>query len=373
MAAPDLARRTTVAVAKIGTDDPGANIVGAPQPRLTIARALLDLATTYDPATIDAVKVICLEPGVYVTPAFELPPNVFIEADPDAEGGSNGQVVISLTGNITLATAWQNNVDAVGGFRGVTITAEENGDINGILPTPGGAPTNRTLTFENVRIGGATSVTLEATGSLDFLQLRDVVMENSNGQFSVIGFNATIVGLQSACQIVLSDSLTNELSAQATGIFMSGGMPGNAQGVTIISQTNDVNVRLGNSTIQLLTLENDGAATLTVYADADSIPLAGNISYVGSATTANLIRTTDSGAIAGAVASVGGSFAMVGGIASVGNVAVLVSSGIVLTRRTVNGAATGTFLVTVNPGGGGFTVAGGAVTDNGTYNYKVLN
>lgn len=297
MAAPDLARRTTVFVAKIGTDDAGYNIVGSPQPRLTISTALADLAAGYDAATPAAPKTIALEPGTYVTPAFALPPNVFIEADPDAQGGSNAEVIISLSGNITLSTGWQANTTAVGGFRGVTIRQTTSQNLDFTMPTPTAGNPTRRITLEDVRTD-VDNLVFEATGTADRLSLKEVVQDGTAAQsvhFS--GGTQTIDNFRSAAPVTFDDTGAIAASIQAYGIFTTATPSATTPGVTFNSTVAGVLARMGGCDNRNLTLNRGGAGALTVYADAISIPLAANISYAGTATTANLIRTTDQGAV----------------------------------------------------------------------------
>lgn len=297
MAAPDLARRTTVFIGKIGTDDAGYNIVGAPQPRLTIATALADLVSGYDAATPTAPKTIALEPGTYVTPAFALPPNVFIEADPDAQGGSNAEVVISLQGNVTLSSGWTANTTAVGGFRGVTIRQTSSQNLDFTMPTPSAGNPTRRITLEDVRTD-VDNLIFEATGSGDRLSLKEVVHDGTASQLiHFSGGTQTIDNLRSGAPITFDDTGGIAASIQAYGIFLTATPSATTPGVSFNSTVAGVIARMGACDNRSLTLNRGGAGALTVYADAISIPLAANITYAGTATTANLIRTTDEGGL----------------------------------------------------------------------------
>lgn len=307
MAAPDLTKRTTVFIAKIGTDDAGYNVVGAPQPRLTIAQALADLAAMYNAATPAEPKTISLEPGTYTTPAFALPPNIFIEADPDAEGGSNGECIILLTGNITLAAAWSANTAAVGGFRGVTIR-QEAGAIDLTMPTPVAGNPARVVYLENVRTD-TPSLSWEATSSADALRVTDVIYDGAAG--SAIEFSAgaqQINNLQSNCPVLMNDTATIAAAVNVYGLYIVAAPGAVAPGVTFASSGGGLTARIGASDVRALTLNEAGAAQITVYADAVSIPLVANITFAGTAVNADLVRTTDANAIsgAGAVSSVTG-------------------------------------------------------------------
>ncbi len=301
MAAPDLSQRTTVFVAKIGTDDPGYNIVGAPQPRLSIAQALADLASGYNAATPTAPKVISLEPGIYNTVAFALPPNVFIQADPDAEGGSNGECVINLSGNITLSSGWTANTAAIGGFRGVTIRQTTSQNVDFTMPVPvAGNPTRR-ISLEDVRTS-VDNVLFEATGTGDILHVNGFVQDGTSAQ--VVDFSGgtqVINDFQSAAIVTIDDTGGIATDAQIYENVVTSA----AGGIVFKSSVAGVTARMGSSDNRFLTLNRTGAGALTVSADAISIPLAANITYLGTATTANLIRTTDSGGFAPGTAATG--------------------------------------------------------------------
>src|SRR4051812_43005173 len=100
MAAPDLTQRETVFVQKEGTDDAGANAVGAPQSRLTIAAALADLAANYRAATSTFFHVVAVGPGTFIEAGIVLPPWTFINGSCDGEGQPT--TIVLLTADITL-------------------------------------------------------------------------------------------------------------------------------------------------------------------------------------------------------------------------------------------------------------------------------
>ncbi|MGH6644210.1 MAG: hypothetical protein ACRED3_16100, partial [Bradyrhizobium sp.] len=299
MPAVDYARRTSAFVAKWGSDDAGLNVVGAPQARLTIAQALADIATAYDAATPAAPKIIAMEPGTYVTPAFQWPPNVFIEADPDAQSGSNAEVIILLTGNITLAATWSINTAAVGGMRGLTIRQETSAAIDLTMPPPLSGNPARTFTIEDVRTN-VDSLSYEATSTADVLQVTKVTQDGNTGdtvEFS--GGAQTIVGLQSAAPVLFNDTATIAAAINANSIYTIAAPGATTPGVTFASSTGGLTARMGFCDNRALTLNRAGAAAITVYADAVSIPLAANLTFAGTAVNADLVRTTDGGGTSG--------------------------------------------------------------------------
>lgn len=336
MAAPDLSRRTTVFIAKIGTDDSGYNVVGAPQPRLTIAQALADLVSGYDAATPTAPKVLALEPGTYTTPAFALPPNVFIEADPDAQGGSNAQVIISLQGNITLSSGWTANTTAVGGFRGVTIRQTTSQNLDFTMPVPSAGSPTRRITLEDVRTD-VDNLVFQATGSGDRISLKEVVQDGTSSQLCHFsGGTHTINNLQTNAPITFDDTGGIAASIQAYGLFLTATPSATTPGVTFNSTVAGVLARMGGCDNRSLTLNRAGAGTLTVYADAISIPLVANITYAGTATTANLIRTTDMGGLSPTGGGATGTLAFSN---AAGNTTVSPSAHVWTAQGTFTGAA----------------------------------
>ena len=68
--------------------------------------------------------------------------------------------------------------------------------------------------------------------------------------------------------------------------------------------------------------------------------------------------------------AVKGVFTLTGGAATVADTSVTANSVILTTIKTVNGTRS-SFLITPNAGVG-FSVSGGAGTDNGTYNYAII-
>jgi hypothetical protein len=294
MAAPDLAKRYSAFVSKLGTDDAGNNPLGAPNAWLTIAAALADLAANYEAATPTAPKYISFEAGTYTTPAFALPPNVFIQADPDGAPGSDGEVIISLTGNITLAAGWSANATAVGGFRGVTIrqTTAQNFDLT--LPAPVAGTPSRTLTMSDVRLD-CDVVNIEGVASGDVVNITKVTHDGGTADtFTIEAITANVEGLRHNGILTFIDSASRSLVAQVQGLFT----PNATAGVVCSSiAATGCTVVLGGCTNRNLTLNETAPGVISVSADAISIPLAANLFFTGTATNADLIRLTDSGGI----------------------------------------------------------------------------
>jgi hypothetical protein len=293
MAAPDLAKRYSAFVSKLGTDDAGNNPLGSPNAWLTIAAALADLAANYEAATAAAPKYISLGAGTYTTPAFALPPNVFIEADPDGAPGSDGEVIISLTGNITLAAAWNANATAIGGFRGVTIrqTTAQNFDLT--LPAPTAGTPSRTLIMRDVRLD-CDLVNLEGIASGDVANITNVTHDGGTADtFTIEGIVANVEGLRHNGVLTFIDSATRPLVAQVQGLFTP-----NATGSVVCNSIGaGTTVTMGGCTNRNLTISETAPGVIAVLADAVSIPLAANLSFTGTATNADLTRLNDGGAI----------------------------------------------------------------------------
>ncbi len=324
-AAPVLANRSAAFVAKWGTDDAGYNAVGRPMAFLTIAAALADLAANYPTASATAPHVVSLEPGTYNTPAFALPPFTFIVGNPDGPTDPTGCVVINLTGNVTLAAGWSVNQTAFGGFENITLRQTTAQTIDLTMPVPAAGNPARTLVLRNVR-HDADSLSYEATSTADAIQTSGLIQDGNSGDAMEFSAGAQFHSdMTSAAPVLFNDTATIAAAIQAKGIFTSAAPSAVAPGISFVSSTGNVAARIGYSDVRALTLNRGGAGSLAVYADAVSIPLTANVTYAGTATTANLIRTTDAGGIGPAAGTFYG-----------------------LNGQTIVGGAAGSWVVTAN-------------------------
>lgn len=300
MAAPDLTQRNVCFVSKLGTDDAGYNAVGAPQPRLTIAAALADLAANYPAASATNPLFISIEGGDYTTPAFALPPFTYIVGNPDSQADPTAAVIINLTGNVTLSSGWSVNQTAFGGFANLTFRQTTSQNIDLTLPAPASGNPVRTISMRNIRTD-CDSVSYEATSTADVIQITGLVHDgNSAAAIEISGGAQLINNVLTAAVMTINDSATIGAVSQAYGIFVT-----SAAGRLICASTiaAGCTVRLGACDLRFLTLSETAPGVIAVAADAVSIPLVGNITFSGTAVNADLTRTTDSNAIAGGSAN----------------------------------------------------------------------
>lgn len=295
MAAPNLALRCVCFVGKVGSDDPGYNPVGAPQARLTIAAALADLAANYPAATAANPHVVSVEPGVYPTPAFALPPNTYICLAHDGPVRPVGAVVLEMEGDITLGAGWAAAGTHRGGFTDITIRQTASETLDFTMPAALGV-VDRKLELNGLR-WDADALIFSASDITDTLNVFDC--QNDSGDFAQTAtFEGGIVFVKNLTfpgVLTVQSTATLEIAAQIYGLQIT-----DAAGELVCNAvTQDATMRLGNCDNQNLTLGESGGAIITVYADAPSIPLVANISFTGTAADGDLIRTTDTGAIAG--------------------------------------------------------------------------
>lgn len=295
MAAVNYANRMFCAVQKFGSDDAGLNPVGAPQARLTIAAALADLAANYPAASSTNYHIVTVGPGVYQEDPIALPLWTFIDGTCDGEGQPTAFISFGAGGGFSLSGAWNANASARGGLSNITVIASAGAPIiDWTMPVPVAGNPARTIEMFNVHYN-LTSMIFEATGT------GDVFRATNCKQYSVATDTITLEGgtimldnFLSAATITFNDTGGIAAAIQAYGIFIT-----SATGGIVFSTTTGAGVtaRIGACDNRNLTLNKAGAGTLAVSADAVSIPLTANVFYTGTATTANLIRTTDDGGI----------------------------------------------------------------------------
>lgn len=297
MAAPVLAARTVCFVNKVGTDDAGYNPVGAPWSHLTIAAALADLAANYPAATADEPHIVAVGPGTYSTPAFALPPNTFICADPD--GRTDGEVVISLTGNVTLAAAWSANATQVGGFGNLIFRAGSGTPIVDLtMPAPSAGNPSRILYLENIR-ENLTVFEWEATGTGDAVNVMDFTQDGLITD--AVRFFGGAVSVRDGASVAATTISAPTAIACVARVYNWAQVTAGAGLTCAATSTANCTVRLGACDLRALTLNETSSGVITVSADAVSIPLIANLTFSGTATNADLIRTTDGYAIGGGI------------------------------------------------------------------------
>lgn len=286
MAAPNLTLRSVCFVGKIGTDDAGYNPVGAPQPRLTIAAALADLAANYPAASATAPHFVSIEGGTYTTPAFALPPFTFIVGNPDGKADPTSAVIISLTGNVTLGTGWSVNQTAFGGFANITFRQTSAQNIDLTMPAPAAGNPARTLSLRGIRTD-TDLLGFEATSTADVLQVNNIIHDGNNGDSVEFSGGAQVINnVQSAAIVTLNDAATVGNACQAFGIYIT------TTGAGLVCQSTiaaGCSVRLGGCTLRSLSLAETAPGVIAVAADQCSIPL--TVVFSGSAVTADLTIT----------------------------------------------------------------------------------
>lgn len=250
MAAPDLTQRCTVFVNKVGTDDAGANAVGAPQPRLTIAAALTDLLANYPTPSASNPCTISIGPGTFTTPAFAIPPWVWIVGTADGEG--KPITFVNLSGNITLATGW-NAGATKGGLTNLTVRAASGlPHIDLTMPAVAGNP-SRIVQLENIKTD-LELLNFQGVGTGDSIEI-DNVRQDGN-----LTHNIT---LQAGIQ-----KLNNLVAAATTTLSSTAGVAATVTGTAC-------------SFAALVLTKNAGALTVTL--DAISVPILANLTLNGGA------------------------------------------------------------------------------------------
>ncbi len=338
MGAPVFANRSVCFVAKWGTDDAGYNPVGAPMARLTIAAALADLAANYPTATAAAPHVVAIEPGIYITPAFALPPFTFITLSHDGPLNPTQGVIILLTGNLTLAAGWAVNQTAFGGFANVTIRPNVSQDIDLTMPAPAAGSPARTVILRDVVT--SCSLAWQATGAGDAIEFNNFSQDGAAADtVTLAGGNIKIRNMESAAVVTMIDTASRVAAVQCYGLQITDP----AAGLVCSSVGAGFVARLGNCDLRDLTLNETAPGVITVYADAPSIPLAASLHFTGTAASGDLIKTTDGGAIAGGAGGdvVGPAGATATAIAVYDGTTgkLIANSGLLLTGTTITTAA----------------------------------
>jgi len=278
MAAPVLANRSVCFVNKVGTDDAGYNAVGAPQPRLTIAAALADLAANYPAASATNPHVVAIGPGVFVEPGFALPPFTWIAGGMDGNGRSS--TILQLQGtDITLAAGWNLNQTAAGGFSGLVIRAASGTPaLDLTIPTPLAGNPSRTIELENI-VTDLEQIVFEATGTGDALVVDNLVQDGSLADdITIISGTVTINQLQTFAEVLLSSGAVLALAAQITAsqipqIIVTKGVAACSVGFDAVSWPVITDVALvGAPTLARLSDANAVGYTPTTPADWPVVP-----------------------------------------------------------------------------------------------------
>jgi len=286
MAAPDLYQRFCAFVQKEGTDDLTANLVGQPFSRLTIARALLDLAdsTRYPPASATAPHLVSVGPGDFTLAATQWPPFTYLRGSCDGEGNPN--TTITLTGNLTLAAAWSANTAQSAAFGDVTIVAS-GGAIDFTMPAPTSGNPARTISLQNIR-QNVTLINWEATSTADALRIESMVGTQAAGLGLVmVSGTVTLNNVVCAGAITLRDKTSFAAAGQFQGVISVLGLT-----VQSVAAAGCV-AQLKYSNPGFFTIAETAPGVVAVQSDVASLPTRANITLTGSAALTDITYLSD--------------------------------------------------------------------------------
>jgi len=285
MAAPNLAARNCFFVNYVGTDDPGYNAIGAPWSYTSLAAALAALASVANPPSAANPWTIALGPGDFNIGAFEIPAWVWITGSADNEGGSS--TLIRLSGDVTLHPNWAAGATR-GGFCNVRIGAL-SGDhaFDFAMPAPSSGTPARQLDF----IGVETDRPLAwfaaiPTDTFNWQQsVNTGSFQPNTDHLNMNGGIMVFDGGSSQIPVYFQDLAAIPIGGTLNGFFVAD-TAGCAFTATLTACVFD----LSGSHLGLVTFDQSGSGTLTVNADASSLPVKAAISIVGTPT---INRTTD--------------------------------------------------------------------------------
>ncbi len=290
MAAPDLTQRECCFVQKQGTDDLSANAVGAPFSRLTIAAALLDLATNYPVASATNPHIVAIGPGTFDTPAFQIPPWTYLNGECDGEG--NPTTILRMSGDITLSSGWSANTAQTGGIYNMTIRALEGTPaIDFTMPVPVAGNPVRRVELVNVTHNLRHEI-FEATSTGDVYKNINVIQDGSVATDTLVITSGTsaISGRMSAAAITIKDKTS--FAAAGTWHGVSTGL-GSSITVSSVAAAG-CSLRLLESSARALVINQTAPGAVLVTADSCSLPVRSAVTFTGTATlAANLVYFND--------------------------------------------------------------------------------
>ncbi len=293
MAAPDLTQRFTVFVQKQGTDNAGANPVGAPFSRLTIAAALADLAANYPAAdSVNIFHIVALGPGNYAEDVV-LPPGTFINGSCDGEGQPTSIITVVSAG-ITLSAGWSANATAVGGLANLTIRKNAGTPaLDFTLPVPVAGNPARTLSQQNVR-HNLPSELFEATSTADVLRKTICNQDGSSADtFIQTGGASAFEGVRSAAVLTIRDKTSFAASGTWQGVIT-----GAASGITANSvAAAGCTLRMSGCQPRNFTLSKTAPGVLSVSTDAVSLPINAVVNFTGTAARTDITYLDDAYAV----------------------------------------------------------------------------
>lgn len=278
---PNLAARNCFFVNYVGTDDPGYNAIGAPQPYLSVGAALAALAAVANPPSATNPWTIAVGPGVFNELGFELPPWVWITGSADDESSNATQ--INIAGDITLHPAWSNAVSR-GGISNLIIRASSgNPKVDFTMPAPITGNPSRILDFTNIRFD--RSLSWEGTGTADVIRVFGVVNDGDRTLQTInfVGGRYETDDLISAVPVQAKDSSTLSTTGVMQSTFIS-----TPAGFLAEADTHAVSVSIYASKLGTLGMIQSGSGILGITADAISIPARASVSIVGTGTLTRL-------------------------------------------------------------------------------------
>lgn len=289
MAAPDLTQRVTVFVQKVGTDDAGANAVGAPQSRLTIAAALADLAANYPAASATFFHIVAVGPGTFAEAGLVLPPWTFVNGSCDGE--DQPTTVVSLSDDVTLSAGWSVNATARGGIGNLTLTAASGTPVVDLtFPVPAAGNPARTVQIFNVQTA-LSDLVFEATSTADAVQYQRLTQNGTSAHtIRQIGGTSTLANINTAAALSIVDKTGFPTIGAWTGVVMGASSTLTASSIAAAGCT----LRLTASAPRAVVFNQTAPGSLAVSADAVSLPVRASVSYTGTATAAaNLAFLSD--------------------------------------------------------------------------------
>lgn len=281
MPAPDLTQRLVVFVQKEGTDAAGANAVGAPQSRLSIAAALADLAANYPAATSTFFHIVAVGPGTFLEAGIVLPPWTWIVGSCDGEGQPT-TVIQLISANVSLSNAWNANSTQRGGLSQLTISPSTGTPIlDFTMPVPSAGNPTRTIELFDVH-HNLTVEQFQATSTAD-TWVRELCRQfgTHTDTLTQTGGTSRFKSNWSAAAATIVD---------ATGFAAAGNWDGwivtdNASSVTVSSVAAAGNAtKFTNCAARALTLNLTAPGALAFTADAVSMPIRSLVTYTGTAT-----------------------------------------------------------------------------------------
>lgn len=293
MAAPDLTQKMTVFVQKEGTDDVGANFPGRPYSRLTIDRALLDLADTsrYPAASSTYFHIVAIGPGTFVLDQLP-PPWTFFNGSCDGEGQPT--TILLVSADLTLPTSW-NTAAARGGLANVTIqVAIGTPALDCTLPVPLAGNPIRVWEMFNVHHNLPTE-RFEATSTAD-VWVRELCRQfgTSADTLTQVGGTSRFNNNWSAAKLTIVDKASFAAVGNWDGVIISSATSSvTANSIALAGTT----LRLTNSSVRSLVISETAPGTVAVSADTASLPVRSAVTYTGLASDTNLTWLSDAAGV----------------------------------------------------------------------------